>query len=91
MIDRGYGPCEPPPMTIAPAAHAYLELLAYRVNSLTLSHTNVNRVIKKTIPMPLIAPEGLPVFYIVSRNPLNSLDFLPRYVVRDGVLRTSVY
>jgi len=51
---------------------------------------NVNRVIKKTIPMPRSAPTEPPVIYSISRNLLNYLNFLPRPRDRDGFLRSSV-
>lgn len=50
----------------------------------------VNRVIKKTIPMPPIAQMEPPVIYSVSRNPLNYLNFLPRPPDRDRLLKVSV-
>jgi len=51
---------------------------------------NVNRVIKKTIPMPPSAPTEPPVIYSISRNLLNYLNFLSGPSDRDGFLKVSV-
>ncbi len=87
MIYRGPGRREIQPITSAPAMESSP---TPGRQILDAPAPNVNRVIKKTIPNPLVAPQGPPVFYIVSRNPLNSRGLLPLRELRDGVLRVSV-
>jgi hypothetical protein len=89
MIYRGPEPCEQRPRARATATGRAPQTLLERQIS-DASPANVNRVIKKTIPKPPVAIQGPLVFYSALRNSLNSLIFLLRRGVRDGVLNSSV-